>query len=287
MRGNIANILEATGLPANALKLELTESVLIDATPGTLSQFASVRDLGVELGIDDFGTGYSSLTYLRRLPVSFLKVDRAFVTGLADEPHDRAIVNAVVNLAQALGLRTIAEGVETQAQFAALADMGCDLAQGYLLGRPVPATTTLPRALPEFALAGRRAECPQRHPGPVRVLLVDDDRRLREVVRLTLHLDGGFETVAEAADGTEAIDLARLHQPDLVLLDLRMPGVGGLEALPRILTAAPAARIVVLTGLDRTELDIPAMAGIAGCFEKAADLTEVVAGLRELVGSLS
>ena len=103
--------------------------------------FAAIEDLGTYplwLGIDDFGTGYSSLTYLRRFPVDFVKVDRTFVAGLGRDPEDEAIVRAVVSLGQALGLRTIGEGVETADQLALLEALGCDRAQGFYIAPPMP-----------------------------------------------------------------------------------------------------------------------------------------------------
>src|SRR5262249_24648853 len=130
-------LLEA-GLPPQALALEVTESVLMEADAAMVRQLERIRDMGVRLGIDDFGTGYSSLTYLKRLPVSFVKIDRSFVSGLAHDPSDREIVTAVIRLGQALGLATIAEGVENATQLAILGDLGCDQAQGYLFGRPLP-----------------------------------------------------------------------------------------------------------------------------------------------------
>ncbi|TWP50628.1 EAL domain-containing protein [Lentzea tibetensis] len=128
--------LAESGLEPSALALELTETAIMEADAATLRQLEEIRDMGVRLGIDDFGTGYSSLSYLKRLPVSFVKVDRSFVAGLVNDPSDREIVTAVIRLGQALGLTTIAEGVEEPAQFALLRDLGCDQAQGYLLGRP-------------------------------------------------------------------------------------------------------------------------------------------------------
>jgi EAL domain-containing protein (putative c-di-GMP-specific phosphodiesterase class I) len=132
----IEHALAGAGLEPSALTLELTETVLMEADAATLRQLERIRELGVGLGIDDFGTGYSSLTYLKRLPVSFVKIDRSFVAGLITDPSDREIVTAVIRLGQALGLTTIAEGVEEPAQFDALRQLGCDQAQGVLLGRP-------------------------------------------------------------------------------------------------------------------------------------------------------
>ncbi len=98
-----------------------------------------LADLGVAISLDDFGTGYSSLTYLRRLPVNEVKVDKSFVGNLTVDPEDRAIVRSIVDLSRTLGLATVAEGVENEATWEALAEMGCDAAQGWLLGYPMPA----------------------------------------------------------------------------------------------------------------------------------------------------
>ncbi|MBP2325085.1 diguanylate cyclase (GGDEF)-like protein/PAS domain S-box-containing protein [Kibdelosporangium banguiense] len=132
----VARALDGANLEPTALALELTETVLMDADTSTLRQLEELREMGVGLGIDDFGTGYSSLSYLKRLPVSIIKVDRSFVAGLSTDPSDREIVTAVIRLGQALGLTTIAEGVEDVSQFTMLQELGCDQAQGYLLGRP-------------------------------------------------------------------------------------------------------------------------------------------------------
>jgi diguanylate cyclase (GGDEF)-like protein/PAS domain S-box-containing protein len=141
-RSGLANIvagaLRSSGVDPSALCLELTETVLIEAGTSGLAMLRSLKDLGVHLGIDDFGTGYSSLSYLRRFPVDVVKVDRSFVAGLGDEGEDDAIVSAVVGLTQRLGLRAVAEGVETEEQAARLRSMRCDLAQGFLFARPAP-----------------------------------------------------------------------------------------------------------------------------------------------------
>jgi diguanylate cyclase (GGDEF)-like protein/PAS domain S-box-containing protein len=134
----IAGVIAETGVNAESLCLEITESVVMEQSHGTVATLAELKELGVQLAIDDFGTGYSSLGYLKRFRLDYLKVDRSFVDGLGRDPEQTAIVDAVVRLAQALGLGVIAEGVERPEQLAALRDLGCDLVQGYLFARPEP-----------------------------------------------------------------------------------------------------------------------------------------------------
>ncbi len=137
--GRFAAACSASGLPGSAVGVELTETTLVGADDrGAYRALAALRDAGVEVAIDDFGTGYSSLAYLKRLPVDVVKVDRSFVVGLGVDPADRLLVEAVIALAHGLGLRVVAEGVETTGQLEVLAEIGCDAAQGFLLARPAP-----------------------------------------------------------------------------------------------------------------------------------------------------
>ncbi len=135
----VADTLVDSGLPAQSLCLELTESTLLADPAGSAALFGRLRDLGVGLAIDDFGTGYSSLLQLKRMPLTALKIDRAFVTGLPDDVNDRAIVEAILALAGSLGYSVTAEGVETDRQREALLELGCHRAQGFLLSMPEPA----------------------------------------------------------------------------------------------------------------------------------------------------
>lgn len=128
----ISDVLVETGFPASALCLELTESTLLDEPSASRRQFSRLRELGVGLAIDDFGTGYSSILALKQLPLSSLKIDQRFVAGVADSPSDRAIVEATLELARAFGVTATAEGVETEAQRAALERLGCERSQGFL-----------------------------------------------------------------------------------------------------------------------------------------------------------
>ena len=133
----VATELASTGLPAELLSLELTESALIDGNPTTERTLNQLTEIGIQLGLDDFGTGFSSLAYLKRFPIDFVKIDRTFTDGLGTDDNDTAIVKATIALSHSLGLRVVAEGVETTAQRELLRELGCDFGQGYLFARPL------------------------------------------------------------------------------------------------------------------------------------------------------
>jgi diguanylate cyclase (GGDEF)-like protein len=135
----VAQVLERHGLPANSLTLEITETTAMNDADASMNVLQRLSDMGVDLSIDDFGTGYSSLMYLKRLPANELKIDRGFVRDLEHDSDDAAIVSAIVALGQALKLRIVAEGVETDRQQSFLTLLGCDSLQGFLLGHPQPA----------------------------------------------------------------------------------------------------------------------------------------------------
>jgi len=137
--------LESSGLPAGALMLEITESGLVSDDGHLNGMLEELREFGVRLAIDDFGTGYSSLSHLKRLPVSYIKIDRSFVSGLGTDAEDERIVAAITELGHGLGLRVIAEGVENRQQRHVARQLGCDLYQGYLLAEP-----RRPRDIPAF-----------------------------------------------------------------------------------------------------------------------------------------
>jgi EAL domain-containing protein (putative c-di-GMP-specific phosphodiesterase class I) len=137
----VAWTLAEAGGPAGDLLvcLEVTESVVMEQPEASATVLRALKDLGVRVAMDDFGTGYSSLAYLRQFPFDLLKIDRAFVAGVTASAQDRAIVRTIVELARALGLTVVAEGVETPEQLAVLRELGCEMAQGYLFARPQPA----------------------------------------------------------------------------------------------------------------------------------------------------
>ncbi len=135
----VQQALEKTGANPNRLKLELTESMLVNDVDDIIAKMHTIKNSGVGFSLDDFGTGYSSLTYLKRLPLDQLKIDQSFVHDVLTDPSDAVIARTIVALGHSLGLTVIAEGVETVAQAAFLAEIGCDAFQGYYYGRPAPA----------------------------------------------------------------------------------------------------------------------------------------------------
>jgi diguanylate cyclase (GGDEF)-like protein/PAS domain S-box-containing protein len=162
---SVANALATSGLAARRLEIEITEAVLMHRSDSTLASLHHLRDLGVRIALDDFGTGYSSLSYLRSFPFDKIKIDRAFVQGLADRDASVSIVRAVIDLAESLHMTTTAEGVETQQQRDTLSSAGCTEAQGHLISEPRPAVDVVRLFAPVAARAGDRQNGARRQIG--------------------------------------------------------------------------------------------------------------------------
>ena len=143
LMGSWGAVLQQLQLPARCVAIEITEGLLLADRAGIVDKLAQLRQAGMELALDDFGTGYSAMAYLKKFNIDYLKIDRSFVRDLDTDPSDRAIAEAIVVMARKLGLKTIAEGVETPAQRNLLASVGCDMVQGYLYAKPLPAADFL------------------------------------------------------------------------------------------------------------------------------------------------
>ena len=132
----IENILDKYSVKADKIRLELTEGILIQNIDEALSKLHQLKKMGVSLSIDDFGTGYSSLSYLKKLPIDELKIDQSFIKDLIEDKNDEIITQTIISIGGQFGLEVIAEGVETQAQYKKLLEMGCHYFQGYLFSKP-------------------------------------------------------------------------------------------------------------------------------------------------------
>ncbi|MEQ8718937.1 MAG: EAL domain-containing protein [Acidimicrobiales bacterium] len=300
----IAECLDRHDLPSDALVLELTETTLMDDRYTASRAVEELAALGISIAVDDFGTGYSSLAYLRRFPVDVLKLDRYFVSGLSRDPADAAIVGSMIDLASNLGLRTIAEGVEDLGQLRALRRMGCDYGQGFLWSEALPAEQF--RALttrgldisprPPTDRSESRPSTPATadppaavHPStgdanqnPPRVLLIDDSTPYRSLLRAHLEHEG-LVVVGEAPAGEPGIELAIELEPDLVVLDLAMPGLDGTEVLEALRLHSPSAKVVVLTGyLSAAIAQDVVSAGAVLALDKAVPPEDLAGQLRQL-----
>jgi EAL domain-containing protein (putative c-di-GMP-specific phosphodiesterase class I) len=178
----VREALAESGLPAEALVLEVTESAVMRDPDAAQFVLESLRDLGVAVAVDDFGTGYSSLAYLRRFPVATLKIDRSFIQGITASADDRAIVTAVIDLAHALDVSTIGEGIETRAELALLQQLGCHAGQGFLWSPAVSpqGLADLISGLPDghFRVLERRVPRGTRVVPPARDVHADVSRKL-------------------------------------------------------------------------------------------------------------
>ena len=277
----IAGILERSRIDPSDLCLEITENALMHDTAAGDAILTSLKALGLRLAIDDFGTGYSSLSYLRRFPIDILKIDQSFVAQLGTDAEATAIVTSIVHLAKSLKLETVAEGVETREQLGQLELLGCRNAQGYYWSKPVspdeiarrltlPDTTSPP--IPVSPSAGK-----------IRVVIADDEEVHRAIIRRTLERSGRFVVVGEAVDGQQAVELAKLERPDLVVLDLSMQKMDGLEAHPRILAQAPGTRVALLSGYIGTA---PIDTGASVHLRKGVKPAELLENLLLVMGEL-
>jgi EAL domain-containing protein (putative c-di-GMP-specific phosphodiesterase class I) len=136
---SVSDVLKRTGLEPGCLKLELTESLMVQDVDRVIERLRELEGFSIQLAVDDFGTGYSSLAYLRRFPISVLKIDQSFVEKIGTDPQDDAIVRSIVTLAHELGMQVIGEGIETYGQLELLRQLDCDYGQGFYFSSPLPA----------------------------------------------------------------------------------------------------------------------------------------------------
>ena len=265
----VAAALADSGIPPESLELEITETAIMEDINVVIPALRALRNLGVSLSVDDFGTGYSSLSYLKEFPVGCLKIDRGFVAGLGRNEQDAALVSAVIAVAKALGMVSVAEGVETFEQLIELETLGCDYAQGFFLGRP---------EAPELASVFLGQVIPTRK--MELVLVCDDDAINRLINRMAFEKAGA--TVAEAVDGMHCVERARALQPDLIVLDLDMPHLDGMSALPMLRAACPQATIIIVSATtDNEVVDKGLHTGAVAHFDKVGFVARIPALITE------
>jgi len=232
---------------AGMIYLEVTEGALMDDVPRSEAMLKELKALGVKLALDDFGTGYSSLSYLKRFPFDKVKIDQSFVRDITTNPSDQVIAQVIVSMAHGLGMKVIAEGVETEAQCEFMRTSVCDEIQGYFFSRPVSS-----QAIEELFIEGRqlpphllRLQKPQRT-----LLLVDDEPNIVSALKRLFRRDG--YAMLTANSGAEGLDILARSKVDVIISDQRMPGMTGVEFLRAAKVKYPDTVRIVLSGF--TEL---------------------------------
>jgi len=223
--------------------IEVTESALMADVPRNEAMLRALKELGIKLSLDDFGTGYSSLSYLKRFPFDQVKIDQSFVRDIATNPSDMMLVKVIISMAHGLGMKAIAEGVETEAQCDIMRTSMCDEIQGYFFSKPVgiqdiDAMFSQHQQLPEHLL---RLQKPQRT-----LLLVDDEPNIVSALKRLFRRDG--YDILTANSGAEGLALLAEHKIDLIISDQRMPGMTGVEFLRQAKANYPDTIRIVLSG---------------------------------------
>ena len=240
---NLMGILAETGVDPGLITLEITESVLMNYDGSIESMLKKFKNQGIRISMDDFGTGYSALGYLKHLHFDYVKIDQSFVRDILVNQGDAAIANAIISMAHNLGIKVIAEGVETEEQCDFLSRNMCDMVQGYYLSKPMPPELTreyLRRqfVLPEHLLRIKKVTRT--------LLLVDDEPNILASLKRLFRRDGYEILVANG--GEEGLEILKSHHVDVIISDQRMPVMTGVEFLRRAKSGFPDTIRIVLSG---------------------------------------
>ena len=240
---HIEDTLREFAIDPGMISLEVTEGAVIEDVPRSEHVLRALKALGVKLSLDDFGTGYSSLSYLKRFPFDRVKIDQSFVRDISTSSQDAVIAKVVISMAHGLGLRVIAEGVETEAQCEFMRANMCDEIQGYFFSRPVGKADIEALLVEDRRLAAHlmRVKTKLRT-----LLLVDDEANVLSALKRLLRRDG--YQILVAGDGAQGLAVLRDHPVDIIVSDQRMPGMSGVEFLRQAKTLYPDTIRIVLSG---------------------------------------
>lgn len=239
--GSVKAALAEFGIAPGQLELEITESCVMVDRERSFESLADLKTLGVKLSIDDFGTGYSSLSYLQQLEVDKLKVDISFIRDMTTNSGNASIVRAIIGLGHSLGLEVIAEGVEDMGQARYLRSLQCDMMQGYLVSRPIPAAE-----MTTFLASFKLPPIPVDDEGMFTLLLVDDDASILAALKRLLRREN--YRILTATTSEDALALLAAHQVGVIVVDQRIPGISGTELLARVRSMHPRTVRMVLSG---------------------------------------
>ncbi|BBB70060.1 hypothetical protein UNDYM_5807 [Undibacterium sp. YM2] len=238
----IQDAINSHGLEQHHIEFELTESVVMGNPEEAAQTLKAIKTMGMQLSLDDFGTGYSSLAYLKRFPFDFVKIDRAFIIDVTNNPGDAAITTAVIAMAHSLNLRVVAEGVETEGQLQLLRRLRCDEIQGYYFSRPVPAD-----AFATMLREGKRLLPPKEVvDGTKTLLIVDDEPNIGSALKRLLRGEGYH--ILTATSGQQGLDLLAVNPVQVIISDQRMPGMIGTEFLRIVKELYPDTIRIILSG---------------------------------------
>lgn len=267
----LLSVVTAAGVPSKDITLEITESRAMSNPTVTLDTLTRLRLKRFVLSIDDFGTGHSSLAQLRDIPFDEFKVDKSFVNGAWADQRIRAMFETSVSLAKQLGMRVVAEGVETENDWNFLRKSGCDCAQGYFIARPMPAAEVAgwmnswrQRVRTELMPDPQVPQEPKQR-GTRRSVLIVEDHEFQRRVQTKILRDEGFD-VTTAIDGLDALNQLRKLRPDLVLIDVDLPGIPGPEIVRRLRATNIFKRTPILMISGNSDKDV-----IDGCRKAGAN----------------
>ncbi|MBV8466946.1 MAG: EAL domain-containing protein, partial [Burkholderiales bacterium] len=242
LKRKLKDALDAANVEPKYLELEITESAVMQDPELASRILQDLRALGLRLSLDDFGTGYSSLAYIKQFPFDCIKIDRTFISEITQNPDDAAITTAIIAMAHRLRRRTVAEGVETEAQLRFLERNDCDEIQGFYASRPMPAAdfAELLATRPRLVSKQEAVE------STLTLLLVDDESNVLSALKRTLRNDR--YKVLTASGGQEALEVLALNPVQVIMSDQRMPGMSGTEFLSVARQLYPGTVRMVLSG---------------------------------------